>query len=180
MKRFWKNLAASASDIAWALVLTSITILFLTSTCTAKAQEDALPSVEGECAPAVLVNRRAVLEHEGDAGIWFHRDVVLCMVERLRVLPLYVDRVRLLEQRLSLSDERHALMVRQVELAEAGEQAAVGALETAVGLQRRAESWAARERTLRWLWAGIGVVLTAAAVAFSVWVYNKTEDPSGG
>jgi hypothetical protein len=175
MRPSWKSCLASATDVAWAAVLLSLLGFFLGGTCTAKAQEP-LPSFSGDCAPTVLTNRRALLVHEEDAGVWFHRAVVVCMTERLAVLPLFAERVRLLEQRLTISDERHTLMVRQVALAEEGEQAAVGALETAVRLRRRAEARAVRERSLRWLWAAVGVVLTGAAFALSVWGWEKAQE----
>jgi len=175
MKSFWKNWRASASDVAWAVVLVTVTTLFLASTCTAKADAEPLPEVTGVCAPEVVEDRRVVLSHEGVAGVWFHRDIVLCTASRLRLLPLFADRVRLLEQRLTISDERHALMARQVALAEEGEQEAVGALEVSVGLARQAESRAARERLLRWLWASLGVVITGAVFALSVWGYHRLD-----
>jgi len=174
MKHSWKSYAASASDVAWTLVLAILISLCTVSRCEA----DELPDVSGECAPEVEGTRRAIVVHEGVHGVWFERNVTLCMAGRLALLPLFANRIRLLEQRLQLGEERHELMVRQVAVAAEAEQRAVDALGAAVGLRREAESRAARERSLRWLWAAVGVFVTGSAFALSVWGYNRLESSS--
>lgn len=141
----------------------------------AQAQDDELPVIERECAPDVE-NRRALLDHDGDSGIWFNMEVARCMLGQLTALPLYAERVRLLEQRLTLSDERHGLMVRQVELAEEGEAHAVGALEAAERGKREAEEEARFERTLRWVWFGVGVVVIVGLEALAIWIFSEVSD----
>ena len=147
---------------------------FAVLVCSSTAVAQPLPPVDLPCAPDISEpNRRASVTHQGQAGLWFHVDVARCMAERLSVLPLYAERVRLLEQSLQLRDERHQLALRQAEIAERGEQVAVAALETA---ERRARE--ADERASRWyrhpaLWFVLGVVVTVGA---QVGVYYVTSD----
>lgn len=157
------------------LLLASASSLFL-CVATAHAQDDeSLPDLQVQCAPELVENRRATLEHEGDAGVWFHAEVARCMLGQLTALPLYAERVRLLEQRLTLSDERHVLMLRQVALAEEGEQAAVSALEAAERGRRQAVEEASFERALRWVWFGVGVVVVVAVEALAIWIFNEVR-----
>jgi hypothetical protein len=98
------------------------------------------------------------------------------MLSRLQVLPLYADRVRLLEGRLTLQEERSALQERQVALAEEGEQEAVGALEAAVRGRREAE-----EEMDAWyrhpaLWAALGGAAVIILEVVAVWVLNAAGD----
>jgi len=99
------------------------------------------------------------------------------MLQRLTVLPLYAERVRLLDQRLTISDERHALMQRQVQLAEEGEQEAVAVVEAAQRGQREATEEANFERSLRWVWFGVGVVVVVALEALAIWVFSEVASP---
>jgi hypothetical protein len=126
----------------------------------AGAQDIELPDVEAPCAPEVTENRRAILSVDGASGFWFQQEVARCMLGRLQVLPLYARHVQILEERLVLSDSRHASMQRLRELAEEGEERAVEALSTALQRQREAEGeldvWYRHPA----LWAGLG----AAAV----------------
>lgn len=141
---------------------------------TALAQN--LPDVTGVCTPEVT-HRRATVEHQGDPGVWFHRSVSLCMLSRLRALPLYADRVVLLEGQLSLSSERHALLVEAIEVGEDIERRYSSALTAAT---RRANS---AERELgTWyrapvLWALLGSVVTGAVVALSAYSLSATAGP---
>jgi hypothetical protein len=159
---------------------TRLSLLLATSlllSATAQAQDDEpLPDISGSCAPEVTENRGGRIDIEGLNARWFHPDVARCMVVRLGNLPRYSERVRLLEQRLTIADERHALMVRQVQLAEEGEQAAVGALEAGQRRAREAEEEANLERTLRWLWFGIGVVVVVAVEVLAVWIFSEVSD----
>jgi len=84
------------------------------------------------------------------------------MLERLSILPIYAQRVTLLEERLAHDDDRTDLLRRQVSLAEEGERRATGALEAAMRRIREAEESASFERDLRWVWFGVGVVMTVA------------------
>lgn len=152
--------------VVGALVLAAL----LWHACETRAQ---LPDLGLPCAPQVTEHRRAVLTYEGASGIWFHGDVARCMLTRLEAMPLYVERVRLLEERLSLGDERDALRVRQVALAEEGERRAVEVLDAAVRGRRQAEEALAFERDLRWLWFGVGVVVVVALEALAVWVFSE-------
>lgn len=151
--------------LLWAL------LSYATLASTAHAQEElpALPHLDlaQPCAPEVLDDRRrALLSHGADTGIWFHGAVARCMLARLALLPLYVDRVRLLEQRiavhLSVADHltEAELLSRQI-----ADQAG-GALEAAERGRRQAEEDRDAWYRSPALWAGIGgVVVAAVAVA---------------
>lgn len=151
------------SSHALAISAALVALLFAAG---ARAQDEPLPDVSAPCAPSVT-SRRAVLEHDGEPGIWFQLDVARCMLGRLSALPLYAQRVTLLQGRLTLDDERSALVDREVSLAEEGEQQAVDALDAAIRARQRAED--ARDAWYRSpaLWFALGVV-AAVAVGFGV------------
>jgi len=145
----------------------------LANSCDAFAQEPELPPVTGQCAPEVSDLRRAGVEHEGQSGIWFHIDVARCMAGRLGALPLYAERVRLLDQQLQLTGERDALRVRQVALAEEGEERAVEALTAAVRRAREAEE--DRDAWYRHpaFWAVLGAVIVVGLEALAIWALSE-------
>lgn len=141
----------------------------------AAAQDVELPPpevLEAPCVPELEANRRALLDHDGAAGIWFHGDLARCMLERLSLLPAYARHAHLLEERVSLSDERDALRAREVDLAAQEADAARAALEEAIAARRRAEE----ERDAWWrhpaLWAGVGAVLVVALEIVAVYVLD--------
>lgn len=154
--------------IALTLAAATAFILLRPSSCHGQELELKLPSVEGRCAPDVTDPRTAVVEHEGQSGIWFHSDVARCMLGRLKLLPLYAERITLLEQRLDLSDSRTTLLREQVELAEEGESRAVGALDESEAGRRRAEEklhvWFRNPLFLVGAGVVVTVVLEVAAV----------------
>ncbi len=134
---------------------------------------DPLPDVAGLCAPEITENRRAALTHEGQPGLWFQTDIARCMLGRLVALPLYAERVRLLDQRLSLVEERDALRVRQITLAEEGEQRATGAMASAVRARRRAE-----EALDAWwrhpgFWAAVGALVVVGLEVLTIWAFHE-------
>lgn len=139
--------------------------------CQALAQE--LPDVSVPCVPEVSEMRQLPLEHEGVSGIWIRLEVARCMLGRLQALPLYSQRVHLLDQRLELAQERHELMERQVALAEEAEERAVESLESASRLAREGQEAAEFERDLRWVWVGVGVVVVVALEALALWAYSE-------
>jgi hypothetical protein len=154
-----------------ALILAIGAVLMFARPCA--AQEAPSIDVTAPCAPEVSANRRAVLEHEGDGGVWFHMDVASCMLGRLSALPEYATYVRLLEERLSLSDRRDELRVFQVELAEKEAQTAAEALETAVRGRREAEESLGAWHRSRVLWFTVGVVATGLLVGLSAYAFNR-------
>ena len=140
----------------------------------AASAQDAGPEL---CAPEITANRRAVLEHDGDAGIWFHVDVARCILGELAAAPEYRARVSLLEQRLELSVERDALQLRRVATAEEEAAAASGALESAERRAREAEE--SRDAWYRHpaLWAAIGAVLVAIVGVGAIWALKSLSPP---
>lgn len=148
----------------------SLTLLLLGGG--ARAQ-DALPDVSEPCAPEVTEHRREVLAYSGIPGIWFRLEVAQCMLGRLAALPLYAERVTLLEERLSIGDHRTELLRRQVELAEQESEEAVGALEAAERRARQEVEAAQGERDLRWLWFGLGAVVIVAVEALALWAFSE-------
>lgn len=149
-----------------------LTLALLGGGARAAAQE-ALPDVSEPCVPEVTEHRREVLAHNGVPGIWFRLEVAQCMLGRLAALPLYAERVTLLEERLSIGDHRTELLRRQVELAEQEAEEATGALETAEQRAREGQEEAQTERDLRWLWFGVGVVVIVALEALALWAFSE-------
>jgi hypothetical protein len=149
--------------------------VLLIPTPAAAQDEPELPPpdlLEAPCAPDVDANRRALLEHDAEPGIWFHADVARCMAERLALLPAYARHVRLLEERVALSDERDALRAREVQLAADEAAAAREALEAAVRRAREAEA----DRDAWWrhpaLWFAVGVVVTVALEVAAIYALD--------
>lgn len=177
-KRFPKPSPGSGIDFAWVLVSLGVAFAALwLGPCSALAQDTHLPDLSVPCAPEVVA-RRAVIAHEGAPGIWFDLRVAQCMMGRLDALPLYAQRVSLLEQRLTLSDERHQLMERQVELAEQGEQAAVDALEAAVRRAREAEEERDAWYRAPLLWFIVGGVVVIVLEALAIWALSELRIPT--
>lgn len=141
-----------------------------------RARGQELPSeveLSAPCAPEVTEDRRALLRHGAQTGIWFQGDVARCMASRLALLPAYARYVALLEQRLMLSDERDGLRSRALELAAQEADAAEGALEAALERARQAE-----EQRNAWfrhpgLWAAVGVALTVVIEAVAVAAFGE-------
>lgn len=164
MKRFSTSLLVAAISISLARA-------------PVHAQERELPDVSGECAPEIPEDqRRALIERDGQAGIWFHIDLARCMLARLAVLPEYAQHVRLLEERLTLGGERAFLEARRADLAVGEANVATEALEAAVRARRRAE-----EDLNAWyrhpaLWAVVGLVLGVTLVALSAYVLDAAGD----
>jgi hypothetical protein len=117
-----------------------IWVWFVSATAFAQLPLTDLPDVDAPCAPQVASNRHAAVVNSGEPGVWFHRTVADCMLGRLQLLPAYASRIRLLEERLTISDDRHALQLRQVSLAEHTAQIAEDALEAAVRRASNAEA----------------------------------------
>lgn len=148
-------------------------VAFIAVSTSRACAQDSLPSVEGDCAPEAPEPRRALVQHDETTGVWFRMEVARCMLSRLTVLPLYAQRIRLFDERLRIEDERHALMGRQVELAEESEQQAVGALEAAERARREAEEDRDFERSLRWVWFGVGAGVIVLLEALAIWIFSE-------
>lgn len=156
--------------LAIAVILVIATIFILWQACEVQAQP--LPDVSALCAPEVTEGRREVLARGTQPGIWFHLAVAQCMLGRLEALPLYAQRVTLLEQRLLLSDERDALQRHATDLAVQESQAATGALEAASRRAREAEEAIGAWHRSPVLWFIIGAVVAAGVVALSAYALN--------
>jgi hypothetical protein len=116
--------------------------------------------------------RPVALEHEGP-GIWFERETARCMLGRLAALPFYVERVRLLDQRLTLAEARDGLQERRYAAAVEGEERAVEALEAAVRGQREAEEALDAWHRSPVLWFAVGVVATVGLVVASAYALDR-------
>ena len=161
--------------IALALAIAAALVMLRPSNCHGQDEQPDLPDVSGPCAPELTDNRRAVIEHDYESGVWFHLDVARCMLGRLSSLPLYAHRVSLLEQRLEISDERASLLRKQVDLAEQGEQQAVQVLEKAEAGRRRAE-----EKLNAWyrhpvFLMGAGAVLVIALEVAALAIFDRID-----
>jgi hypothetical protein len=135
-----------------------------------------LSTFEGACAPEVPEElRRAPMLRLTVAGVWFHLDLTRCMVGRLSRLPLLVDRVRLLDHRLRLTNDLETALRAQVTLSNQMAAEATRALEAAVRGRRRAEERLDHWTRSPWLWMAIGVVATVGIEAASVAVLREVS-----
>lgn len=158
----------------------SIALVLVGLSSPVQAQEEVLPDlpdIQLPCAPDVTEHRRAALTHEGQPGLWWHREVARCMTGHLMALPLYAERVQLLDTKLTIATERRALVDRQVALAEQEAELATGALEAAVRGRREAEealnAW--YRSPILWVVVGAAVVIILEVVA--VWAFGKLDNP---
>jgi hypothetical protein len=158
---------SGTSSAAWPLWV----LLFLASalgatTCSASAHaQDALPSVDlaQPCAPHVPeAARRELLTRGAAAGIWFHGDVARCMLDRLALLPLYVERVRLLDERLAVQEHIEDTLTRAELLSRQIADQATAALDEAERGRRQAEEELGAWYRSPVLWTGVGGVIVAA------------------
>lgn len=152
---------------AWA---TSLALAILTANVA--HADDPLPDVEGVCAPEVSV-RRASVSHEGEPGIWFQMDVARCMLGRLAALPLYAQRVSLLEQRLQLSDERHLILRDALDIGASIETRYDLALQDAITRAREAEEAADKWYRSPTLWLVLGAVVGGALVGLGAYALGQ-------
>lgn len=146
-----------------------IAVLVLMPTLATAQDLPAPEQLESQCAPELDEGRRAALVHGGAPGLWFADPVARCMLARYALLPAFARHVRLLEQRIQLSDERDALRTREVALAAEEAQLARDALEAALHRAREAEE--ARDAWYRHpaLWTVVGVVLAGALVTVAAY-----------
>lgn len=158
-------------------ILKTCLLVLATSCCVTSAvrAQDLQFVTEAPCAPEVVENRRAVIEHNGEAGIWFHLEVARCMAFRLSLLPEYEAQLRLLDDRLTLSTERDELQERQLEIAVEEAETARDVLETAVRDARRARK--ERDAWFRHpaLWVGAGVTITIILEITAVMVLAQVQ-----
>lgn len=174
MKRWMRRSGDWATDLV--VFAVCVTLALLWNTCEAHAQDSPLPDVSAPCAPEVAEGQRsALIPHEGRSGRWFDMEVARCMLGRLEALPRYADRLHLLEERLRLGDERHELMQREVRLAVQESERATSALEAAERGRREAEEESQFERSLRWVWFGVGVVVVVAVEALAIWAISELD-----
>jgi hypothetical protein len=115
---------------------TVILVIEHCSTVHAQPADAQLPDVAGECRSEVP---SAQLAQNGVNGMWFPMPLARCLLERITVLPLYAERVRLYGERLVLSDRLTAIVREQTVLAVREADLARGALEAAVRRAREAE-----------------------------------------
>lgn len=155
------------------MLRTATTALVLLLCCAPAAAQEApagalplpeLPALDlaQPCAPDVPEERRRALISRGsDAGVWFHLSLAQCMIGRLTVLPLYVDRVRLLEQRIEAQQRIEDTITTAELLSRQMADEAVAALTAAERGRREAEeelgAW--YRHPVLWFSAGAVVVL---------------------
>lgn len=137
----------------------------LVGSCAVAVAQDApqrplvLPDLSEPCAPDVAPPRRAEAQHEGVDGFWFEGHVARCMLSRLTLLDRLSSRVRLLEERYTLSSDRDARQRRLVALAD---EAASRATEAHSVVTRR---WREAEEALNVWYRHPLFLVTVGAVA---------------
>ncbi len=154
-----------------------VVLLALLWAAPAQAQElDLSTELRLPCAPETALNRSAVLEHEGDAGVWYHLEVMRCMIGRLKALPRMAVELEQWEVRAAGSEALERSLTRRGDLAVEESEVARGALTAAVRARRRAE-----EDMYVWyrspiLWFAVGMVVTGALVALTAYGLNAAGD----
>lgn len=108
--------------------------------------------------------RRAVVEHEGEQGVWFRMDVGKCLLKDVTELNERRYQVRLLEQQLQLRIEQKVLLDEAIKFSEQAKMSAITSLEASERRARKAE-----ERANAWykhpiLWFVVGSLVTTGAV----------------
>jgi len=146
---------------------TMLSLSSLVSATSAAAQSRTspdLPDVKAPCAPEVLEARRGVTTIAGQVVVWFQKDVATCMGQRLEALPLYADRVRLLESKLELEQQRSLLLQQTADLAVKAQLTAESALTKSEWLNKQLENKLDAWYRKPGLWFAFGAVATIAAI----------------
>lgn len=150
MTRFGNDFGASYTSrcaISLALVVAGLAV-----ECTARA----------DCRDG-LVDRMVDIRHADVEGFFIPTADTACLVRGLEIRPLLERRIRLLDDRLRLSDTRHALMLEAKQEADR----AITALDDALDVQTRRLVECEDDLDSFWrspfLWFGAGVVVAVAA-----------------
>jgi hypothetical protein len=129
-------------------------------------------NIDAKCAPEVLTNRKAIIDHDGTSGLWYQMPVGLCMMDRLALLPSLVERIQLLENRRDSSDELIHIQQSMVDLSIRSQKKAEAALMSAVNGQREAEEKLNHWTNSPWLWASVGGIVTFAITLIAIWALD--------
>ena len=126
-----------------------------------------------ECAPEITENRRAQIEHNGDAGIWFAMPIARCLLRDVGDLTVARSDVRLLRERLTIRDDQITSMRAAHELTLEGEQRTDEVIEQVTTAAREATADANHERSLRWVWFGIGVAVVVVIEVVAILIFSE-------
>lgn len=173
MKKFSKSLKGLA-----------ISLLLWLSWCSQAHAADTDPHLDiGQlkldvpCAPQVMWPRRAAVQHEGVDGFWFQRDVGICMLERVALVPKLAQRVDLLQDKLDKTENLLTLNERVLKVSDEVAGRAEDSLMTAVKLKREAEE--DRDSLFAGkpiVWIGVGVGVTIILEVVVVLVIGAVKD----
>lgn len=152
------------------------------ATALAQEPEAPLPGPEAfyeVCAPDLLGRQRGgwfemKLEDPAETfqARWFPAPIVHCLVQRLELLPLYAERIQLLEHRLELTELQLFKRAEIVDLARQEADAARNALDEAERLRREAEEDRDAWHRSPLLWAGVGVAAVIILEAIAIWALS--------
>lgn len=129
-------------------------------------------SAVAQCAPEVpRGQRRAILKHRGEAGLWFDRRIAACIADDLAELRLDRLRISALEEMVAVEHERNVAYEQAIEHFDE----AFGAQAVALSLSEQRNSALQRENTKKrragWLWGIVGVaggvLITSLALGLS-------------
>lgn len=111
-----------------------------------------------------LADRLVDTTHEETEGFFVATPDLRCLLATLELNPLLQRRVALLEARVDLSDQRHALMIevtaRGTEIIATQEEALASVTRRAIAAEDRAEAWYASPL----FWIGTDIVLAAVGL----------------
>lgn len=104
------------------------------------------------------------LLYQGQEGVWLRKDVAQHMLGDLRVVPLYQERIKLLEQNVSMQESLIITHARVTKLAQNEADQASGVLEASIS-----EAKACEEELHSWkhdggLWFMIGATVATIVV----------------
>ena len=156
--------ASRTHAVACIQIASVVGALFISQTGSAQAQE---------CAPEITENRRAQIEHNGDAGIWFALPVARCLLRDVGDLTVARSDVRLLRERLTIRDDQITSMRAAHERTLQIEQRSDEAIDLATTAAREATADANHERSLRWVWFGIGVAVVVVIEVVAILIFSE-------
>lgn len=126
------------------------------------------------CAPGVEL-RRAIVQYQGQSGMWFNMEVARCLLDDASALPLVRQRVTLLEEKIQLQDERAVFLREAISLGDQATQRAVGALARSERLRLTAEETARGAQQATRLWTVVGFAGGVLIVVLAAWAWHAVS-----
>ena len=104
------------------------------------------------------------LVYQGQEGVWLRKDVAQHMLGDLRAVPLYQERIKLLEQNVSMQDDLIITHARVTKLAQNEADQASGVLEASISEVKMCEEELHSWKHDGGLWFMIGATVATIVV----------------